>query len=473
MPKILLISYLLFILPASITATNTFIHGKIQNAEARAIHVKFLHNIFTNEYANLSFPIDKQGEFHAELEIEQPTIAYCNYQGTKFKVYVEPQKDIGVFFDGNDIEGSIQFFEKDKTQNNVTWRKFNKENKIDNTDGITIQPSLSLSENLYRNIKPLNHNDRFEHLHFKLKNESTYFIENIKSNNNTSSDFQNYLYSNLHYHNAALMLNFVDPDSLDHENFATFNAFFNKDRINSPNSLNHTMYSTFLDTYALSKTQRATAEEIDYHENVVTIYEIVKNDNTLERSMKDQILGRLIYHNLHPSKIDQVKPLYVDYLTITKNEWIKKEVDARFTLANKFATGSPAPDFELENNLGEKVKLSDFKGKKVYLLFWAKWCAYCKLEIKNSSANRTELKDNEVEFIFISMDKEKNTWLEHPITNEEKEIHLWGLGMQSKIKSDYGIVNLPMNFLIDENGNFIRNFPKSDADEFVEYIRGL
>ena len=35
--------------------------------------------------------------------------------------------------------------------------------------------------------------------------------------------------------------------------------------------------------------------------------------------------------------------------------------------------GKPAPDFELESDSGDTVKLSDFHGKKVLVVTWASW----------------------------------------------------------------------------------------------------
>ena len=42
-----------------------------------------------------------------------------------------------------------------------------------------------------------------------------------------------------------------------------------------------------------------------------------------------------------------------------------------------------APDFELENLAGERVRLSGRRGKPVILNFWATWCAPCALEMPN------------------------------------------------------------------------------------------
>ncbi|PZN06264.1 MAG: alkyl hydroperoxide reductase [Bacillota bacterium] len=45
------------------------------------------------------------------------------------------------------------------------------------------------------------------------------------------------------------------------------------------------------------------------------------------------------------------------------------------------AVGTPAPDFELQDVTGRTVRLSDYRGKVVFLNFWATWCPPCREEM--------------------------------------------------------------------------------------------
>lgn len=52
--------------------------------------------------------------------------------------------------------------------------------------------------------------------------------------------------------------------------------------------------------------------------------------------------------------------------------------NAVFADKESISEGSEAPNFVLEDTNGERIELSDLKGKGVFLNFWGTWCEPCK-----------------------------------------------------------------------------------------------
>ena len=68
--------------------------------------------------------------------------------------------------------------------------------------------------------------------------------------------------------------------------------------------------------------------------------------------------------------------------------------------------GKDASDFELKDMKGNTVKLSDYKGKKVYLKFWATWCGPCRMQAP--ILDQLEQEYDEEEFRIAKMDVDEN-----------------------------------------------------------------
>lgn len=65
---------------------------------------------------------------------------------------------------------------------------------------------------------------------------------------------------------------------------------------------------------------------------------------------------------------------------------------------------TPAPDFVLTDLDGRTISLSDYKGKVLFLNFWATWCPPCRAEIPDFIEAYRENKDKGLEIVGISVD---------------------------------------------------------------------
>ena len=85
--------------------------------------------------------------------------------------------------------------------------------------------------------------------------------------------------------------------------------------------------------------------------------------------------------------------------TSEKKEETNKQTTTSSTSENK---AIQAFDFTAMDKDGKTVKLSDFKGKKVYINMWASWCGPCMREIPELEKTYQKLKDNK-DVVFLSM----------------------------------------------------------------------
>ncbi|WP_295117392.1 TlpA disulfide reductase family protein [uncultured Chitinophaga sp.] len=130
----------------------------------------------------------------------------------------------------------------------------------------------------------------------------------------------------------------------------------------------------------------------------------------------------------------------------------------------KVKKGAPAPDFEIKDLAGNTVKLSDFKGKYVFIDFWASWCAPCIAQVPHMKEVNEKFKNKNFLFMGVSLDTKHEGWEKSVKKNELNWLNVSNLkGWAEPVATLYGVRAIPSNVLIDPDGNVVANDLAGDA----------
>jgi peroxiredoxin len=131
-----------------------------------------------------------------------------------------------------------------------------------------------------------------------------------------------------------------------------------------------------------------------------------------------------------------------------------------------------AVDFKLKDLDGNEVSLSDLKGKKVFLNFWATWCPPCKEEMPEMEKLYQETKDSDLVIVAIDIGESLSTV--KPFIESNKYNFKVLIDSDQSVANQYNISATPTSYFIDEDGNIIsKNVGAMNIEQMKEYIKTL
>lgn len=195
--------------------------------------------------------------------------------------------------------------------------------------------------------------------------------------------------------------------------------------------------------------------------------------------VRDSVTAKHVDSVIKDGKISSVYE--GNFLLETAERLVKDEAQlenyrARVSKVLSLVRGSDAIDFPMTDINGKTIHLSDFKGKVVYVDFWATWCIPCCMQIPFMKVVAAKYaSDPDVACISISFDHNLDSWKSLLAFDKPEWPQYVSEDAGKQIMTDYGFQAIPRFMIFDKDGKiFSVNAPRpQDMDEVTKIIDSL
>lgn len=128
----------------------------------------------------------------------------------------------------------------------------------------------------------------------------------------------------------------------------------------------------------------------------------------------------------------------------------------------------PAPEFSLKDLDGRSYELTSLKGRRVFLNFWATWCAPCRSELLEFQKGFERLKADGVELLAVSVDEpparavveafKRRLGLKLPLLLATEEFVGMYNVLARNLYDHVADLAIPTSFLLDEQGRIVKTY---------------
>lgn len=441
------------------TQVETKLQGKVHNIVRRKISIKLILDPVLYKEETREIEMKPDGSFAADFKLTHGVHGEVIYGKKMLEIFLEPGDDLHVAFDGSaPVESAI--FSGTGKENN----KYLKDTKVQFASQETEMKTK------LRYAKPA---DFSTYLTAETHKRQQYLDRYLKKSK-LSPEFTAIAQSDIVFWRASNLLNYPYEHPLYHDKPAPmqvpadYYAFLKEADVKEKGKLPGKHYVYFLQQY------------LDYlalqTDNIGKEYAEIAREN-LQGEAYYYTVAKLLNSACKRGNLAEAGTQIQKFIKDCPYEVYNNVLRFSYNDAKGLRVGAKAPDFELTDIDGKTVRLSDFKGKVVYIDFWATWCAPCRRYLPYSKKLEQEFDPEKVEFVYISLDENKETWEKYVKQNGLTGTQLCatsGHGYNAKIAELYKVKNLPSYFLVDAEGKIARSPASNPASSQVkEEIREL
>ncbi|QYK06922.1 TlpA disulfide reductase family protein [Shewanella zhangzhouensis] len=128
---------------------------------------------------------------------------------------------------------------------------------------------------------------------------------------------------------------------------------------------------------------------------------------------------------------------------------------------------TPTLDHSIVDGSGKAFSLSDYRGKVVYVDFWASWCGPCRKSFPWMNEMHSRYQDKGLAVIAINLDTDSGD--AKPFLNDLKPQFIIGYDSQGEVARQFDLLGMPSSFVFDRSGKLVATHVGFFTEKSAEY----
>ncbi|MBK5285023.1 MAG: TlpA family protein disulfide reductase [Bacteroidia bacterium] len=458
----------------SYTQDTATISGIVENPASDSIQLT-IDRLYLNKKAETIPHLLDNGKFTFNCALEQSRMVELSSGNIHLKVFIESNDNLLLQIKNNSVS-----FSGSGSEQNTFLHDFYSQFKTDFDDSLAREKMLTTGI------------DAFEISIFESRKKQKEFLKKSVEGKKFSSGFTEFMENTISYRYWNLLLSYPIINANSNKGMIV-NALprvmldgFDKIKVSNETALNCESYREFLKYYVIYFTS-----EKNGFKKFTDLSLSAERKSSLA---KERLSGSPYKFWLAGFLMDEcsrlspfmVKKLFNELKTVDKannytvivNEICgekmamkEEKIKNEKTSGTNDALNNTKDELDLTDVNGKHVALSNFKGKVVYIDFWASWCGPCRAMMPYSKQLHDQLSDKykkKIVFLYISIDAAIDRW-----KKGIEELGIEGVNVNSpgnwtsKACSYFQINSIPRYMIMNKKGEIVDFNAKRPADPAV------